>query len=187
MGMSKRFWVVLSVGIFSVGLVGFGQAYLNQVQQGKRLSEELTFVQTKTAGISTEKLLIQKSTDQDQLTQYESRIADAKEQLTAPLVVTDIFQRLLETANTTSTNMTMIGSSAVTDTIIGKSPCRSLSVDFAVAGDAKDIYRFVNVVSGTFATGALKTLGITIPNADDKSPGKSVANMKLTIYSYRGE
>lgn len=184
-GMSKRLLSILSVGIFVTGVAGFGAAYMNQVQEQKQLTEELTVVQSKTAGISSEKILAQKSVNQDQLTQYEAQIADTKAKLTTSLVVTDVFQKLLVTANNTNTGFTVIGSSPETDAVIGAVPYRALSLDFAVAGDAPDIYKFVDAVSTSFATGVLKTLNMSIPKATEGS--KTVANMRLTIYSYRGE
>ena len=184
LGMSKRLLVILSVGIFFTGVAGFGAAYLNQVQEQKQLTGELTLARSQIAGISPEKILTQQSANRDQLTQYETKISDAKAQLTVPLVVTDIFQQLLATANSTRVGMTTIGSSAEKDTLVGKLPYKALSVDFAVAGSARDIYQFVDAVSTGFETGVLNTLDVSIPAAGGS---KSAATMRLTIYSYRGE
>ena len=185
--ISKSLLLILGAGVFFVGLIGLGVAYLGQVQEQKQLSEQLASVEKQTAGISTENILYQQSADRDRIAQFENQVTAAQAQLTVPLVVSDILQELLAVAANTGVGITDIGSSALTSTAIAGVPYQAMSVDFVVAGSASNIYSFVDRVSQTFRTGVLKTLKVDIK--EDTAGGStagSAANMRLTIYSYEG-
>lgn len=186
MVFSKRLVLILCAGVFVIAIIGLGAAYLSQVQEQKQLSEKLVSAEKQTAGISTEAILYQQLEEKDRIVEFERKLTVAREKLSVPLVVSDIFQEFLTVAAYTGVRITDINSAALTSVMIAGVPYRTMSIEFLVAGSASNIYSFVDVVSRTFDTGVLKTLKVDIKEDIAGSTSASAANMQLTIYSYEG-
>ncbi|MFC1924958.1 hypothetical protein ACFLXA_06315 [Chloroflexota bacterium] len=171
----RRLLIMLFTGLFLIGVVYLGLAYMDELQEKRDNEDELALVQEQ---ISRTKLAILQSEQtiqglEDEVTQNEAQLADIRAQLTYRLVISEVFRYMFEVAGDAGVSLNIIGTSGPANTTFAGVSYRAMSISFTVTGNASNIYNFVEDISYAFDTGVLNTL----------STGGSSAQMQLTIYS----
>ncbi len=179
--LSKRLLVIIGAGLFCVGLISIWVAYLSEVNEQKALSEKLSLVEEQTEGISIEDILDKQQVEKDRIANYEEQIAATQTRISIPLITSGIFQDILTTANDKDIHITSISSNPLSNEPITGINYRTMMIDFSIAGSAKNLYEFIDVMSQYFTTGILKTLNVNIQGEN------SAATMRMIIYSVKGE
>lgn len=177
--LNKRLLIIIGAGLFCVGLIGIWVSYLSEVREQKALSEKLSLVEEQTEDISIEDIIDKQLVEKDRIADFEDQIAVTQEQISIPLITSEIFQDILITANNTDVHIASINSNPLSSEAITGISYRAMTVDFSIAGSASKVYDFVDSMSQYFTTGILKTLSVSIQGES------SVASMRLTVYSFR--
>ena len=179
--LNNRLLIIIGAGLFCVGLVLIWVSYLSEVREQKALSEKLSLVEEQTADISIEDILDKQLVEKDRIANFEEQIAATQTRISIPLITSDLFQDILITANNTDVHITSINSNPLSNETITGMNYRAVTVDFSIAGSAVKLYDFIDSMSRYFTIGILKTLNVNIQGEN------SVATMRLTIYSVKGE
>jgi len=171
----RRLLIMLFTGLFLIGFVYLGLAYMDELQEKDDNEEELASVQEQ---ISKAQLAILQSEQaieglEAEVTQNEAQLADIRAQVTYRLVISEVFRYMFEVAGDAGVSLNILGTSSPTGTTFAGVSYRAMSISFTVTGNASNIYNFVEDISYAFDTGVLNML----------STGGSSANMNLTIYS----
>ncbi len=183
--LNKRLTVLLASGVFLLGLAGFGAAYIGQVQEQNRLSDEIKEVQAQTQALTTKNIESQQSALNISMLKYKTDIDNLQKQLNTSLVVSDIFQNILSIGTTSGVRVSSISSGTPSAVTIAGVRYETISLDFSVTGKEQDVYSFIDATSNNCTTSVLKTIGIQVTNAG--TPGETEAKFNLSIYSFRGE
>jgi hypothetical protein len=179
--LGKRLVIIIGAGLFCVGLISIWVAYLSEVNEQKDLSEKLSLVEEQTTGISIEDIVDMQQVEKDRIANLEAQIDATQIRISIPLITSDLFQDILATANKTGVHITSINSNPVSNQAIIGINYRTVTIDFAVAANANQLYEFIDSMSQYFTTGILQTLNANIQEDN------STATMRLTIYSIKGE
>jgi|GEM_PF-6992075 len=179
--LSKRLLVIIGAGLFCVGLISIWAAYLSEVKEQKALSEKLSLVEEQTEGIFIEDILDNQQVEKDRIANFEEQIAATQTRISIPLITSGIFQDILTIANDTDVHIASISSAQLSNEPITGINYRTMMIDFSIAGSAKNLYEFIDVISQYFTTGILKTLNVNIQGEN------SAATMRMIIYSVKGE
>ena len=175
----RRLLIILFTGLFLIGFVYLGIAYMDQLQEKGDNEDELESVQVQ---ISKTQLAIMQSEQaiqelEGEVTQNEAQLADIRTQLSYPLVISEVFQYMFEVAGDAGVSLNIVGTSGPANTTFAGVSYRAMSISFTVTGGASNIYNFVEDISYAFNTGVLNTLGIS------HGAEASSSSMNLTIYS----
>lgn len=179
--LSKRLMIIISAGLFCVGLISIWVAYLSEVNEQKDLSEKLSLVEQQTAVVSIEDILDKQQLEKVRIANLKAQIDATQVRISVPLITSDIFQDILITADNTGVHIKSINSNPVSNQAITGIDYRTMTVDFSVAGSANALYEFIDSMSQYFTTGILQTLNANIQKDN------STATMRLTIYSIKGD
>ncbi|MBN2076206.1 MAG: hypothetical protein JW762_11710 [Dehalococcoidales bacterium] len=177
--LNKRLLIIIGAGLFCVGLISIWVAYLSEVKEQKAISDQLSLVEEQTEDISIEDILDKQQVEKERIADFEGQIAATQMQISMPLITSDIFQDILTTANSTDVHITSINSNQLSSEAITGINYRAMTVDFAIAGSANELYDFIDSMSQYFMTGILKTLSVNIQGES------SVATMRFTVYSVK--
>ena len=177
--LNKRLLIIISAGLFCVGLISIWVAYLSEVKEQKAISDQLSLVEEQTEDISIEDILDKQQVEKERIADFEGQIAATQMRISVPLITSDIFQDILTTANSTDVHITSINSNPVSSEAITGINYRAMTVDFSIAGSANELYDFIDSMSQYFTTGILKTLSVNIQGES------SVATMRFTVYSVK--
>ena len=185
---NKTLWTIVLLGGFIVALAGIGAAYLGQTWEQEDLSQQLASTSGKLTAISVEPLLSQQSEIRDRLVQYEADILDTRTQLSPSLVDADIYEKLYAIAGDAGIQVATIASNGQTTAVVDKITYNMMSLSVSVRGDVANIHRFILGVGSSFKTGVLEPVQIASPGVTaGGSSEQSAADIKLNIYSYRGQ
>ena len=179
--LNKRLLIIIGAGLFCIGMISIWVSYLSEVREQKALSEKLSLVEEQTADIDIEEILDKQLVEKDRIANFEKQIAASQTRISIPLIVSEIFNDIMTTANNTDVHITSINSNSLSSEAITGINYRSMTVDFSITGSANKLYEFIDSMSQYYTTGILKTLSVTIQGDN------SVANLRLTIYSIKGE
>ncbi len=183
--INKRLTFILASGVFILAGAGIAAAYLGQVQEQKRLLQDINTTNAQTQSLSTKNIESQRSTLDVNKLKYETDITVMQGQLTTPLVVSDIFEKIDAIAANSSVRISSISSGNPSTATLSNVQFDCISLDFSAVGSEQALYSFVDSISRTFTTAALKTINLQISGEGTKRIAD--ARLNLTIYSYRGE
>lgn len=198
MKFSKTSRLFLAIGIFAILLASLGVAYLQQVNQQDRLSEELSSAQLRLEKYSPEQLSSQQKQVESQLAKAQLRLKLAKANLFQSIESIEASETLFEIAQACDVEITAISSSALATEEIEGATYSGFPLTVQIEGDVSDLIDFILLWSGEYRTGVVQSEEITIPETNDEGEGESgeeteeeveepSANLRLFIYSYRGD
>ncbi len=185
MKLSKKTLLVIAIGIFVITLIVLGMARSRQVQQQNQMNEELALAQSKLMGGQTERLSSRQAELERQLSQTESQFEAVKaifSRSVGSFAATSILFDSAKACGVEVTNMTSPGSA--TESLEGAT-CSVILLTAKVEGDVPNLVSFIVRLNSNFATGVVKSVTITIPEAN--SGEKASADIQLTVYSHQGD
>ncbi len=182
MKLSKKSWLTLSVVILIIAFASLGIARSQQVQEQKRLSEELSLVGLRLNGLRFEQLSSRQKELEEQLSQAMPQLETDNETSPQPIRSIAINDSLLDIAETSGVEIIEISSSGPVSGDLEGIACRVLTLTVRVEGDAANLINFTIDLTDELTNGVVKSVEINIPK--DASKAKASANVNLAIYSY---
>lgn len=184
MKLSKTSWLMITIGLFVIILVGLGTVRSQQVHKQNELNEELASSQSKLQGIQLEQLSQRQEELGRQLSQNGSQSDTAKALLSQPIGSIAISDILFRIAEANSVNITEISSSGLASEELAGVTCSVLPLTARVEGEVTNLVGYITSLNRHLDTGIVKSTEISIPAAT--SNNKPTANIRLFIYTYRG-
>ncbi len=184
MKLSKKSWLIISIGLFLIGLVGLWMVYSQQSAVEKQLKEELALVNSKLDSIDLEQLAQKPVELEQQLNKTLEQSKTARETLSQPMnsiIVSDI---LFKTAEANNVNITSISSSAANKVTLDGVPCLALPVTASVKGGLHQLVDFVTELNGDYPIAEVNTFNVQIPYPADNTTLS--ASVQMVIYAYEG-
>lgn len=184
MKTGKRIWWITGIGIFVVGLVIFGGAYLTELRKQNELSGEIRTAEDKAAAFAPEKLAAESADLKTQLLQVDSQIASLKAGLSLVASASQSMELLNSIAEGNSVRLNEVSSSGAAPATMEKMPFSALPLTITAEGKITALRDFIFQLADTFKTGAMKSADLDIKDGKDQT---ALATIKMTIYTYEGE
>lgn len=183
--VSKRVWVLLSVGIFLVLLVTLGMAYRTQAREQGQLNKQITAAEEATTRISLAELEAKEAEFKAQLAVADAQTAAIKADLNQSTNGIAAADALLQIAAKARVNLTEVASAAAAVQKVETLNCAVLPLSVKVEGEIQNLMTFILSISQTFATGIIRSVDVNIPPTGDAAQlGRSKASIVLNIYCY---
>ena len=185
MKLTKKSWLLLTLGVFVITFAGLGAIQSQQVRQQKRLNEELALTELRLEGVQLEQLSAQQETLEKQLSQTISQSETAQAILSHPIGSITSSSTLFDIARDYGVEVTEFSSSGLASGDLAGIPCSVLTLNTRVEGDVSDLIRFITKLNREFTTGIIKSVEISMP--ETTGDAKSLANIQLVLYTYQGD
>ena len=183
MKLSKTSWLLITIGVFVIVLVGLGVIRSQQVNQQNQLNEELNTAELKLNGLQTEPLSQRRAELEQQLSQITSQSETARTALSQPLGSIDVSDFLFDIAEANSVNITVLKSSGLASTELAGITCTVLPLSASVEGNLADLASFITQLNEDLANSVIGSVSINVPEASEEIPSASI---QLVIYTYQG-
>jgi hypothetical protein len=183
MKLSKTGWLLITVGVFLIVLIGLGALRSQQIRQQNQLGEELSTVEIKLNGVQLEQLSRRQEELEQQLSQTVSKFDDARGTLSQSIGSLAISYILFDIADANSVEVTAVSSSGLTSSELGGLTCSALPVTTIIRGELTDIVDFVTRLNGELTTGVISSVEITVP---EETGELTYAYIELVVYAYQG-
>jgi len=182
--LSKKSWVLISIGLFLIGMIGLWTVYSQQSGVEKQLKEELTLVNSKLDSIEIELLENKPGELEQQLDKTLEQSETARETLSQPMNSIIISDILFSTAEANNVNITAISSSVANRMTLEGVPCLTLPVTASIEGELNHLVDFVTELNGDYPIAEVNSFNVQIPY----SAGNTTlsANIQMVIYAYEG-
>ncbi len=197
MKLSKRFFLIIGIGIFIIALAGLGVVCFQRVSEKNQLNEQLASVQLRLSTVQLEQLSSQQAELEEQLSQATSQFEAVKAMLSQPVGSigdTSILFAIAEACGVEVTEMT--SSSPATESLEGVT-CSVISLTAKVEGKVPNLVGFITRLNSYFTTGVVRSVTITVLEAassdntstvlETTSSDNASANIQLAIYTHQGD
>ena len=184
MKLSKKSWIIISIGLFLIGMIGLWTVYSQQSAVEKELKEELAVVNSKLNAIDLEQLAKKPGDLEQQLDETLAQSKTAREALSQPMnsiIVSDI---LFNIAEANSVNIVSISSSVANKAALDGVPCLALPVTASVEGGLHQLVDFVTELNGDYPSAEVNSFSVQIPYPADNTALS--ASIQMVIYAYEG-
>jgi hypothetical protein len=177
--LNRNNWLLIAAGILAVVIAGLGVIYVQQVERQKELSQK--FVQTATNPDKTDvsSLTSQKAGLEEQISAATSQL-EAVRAGTPSQSVSSITRALFDVAKTYGMDVTELVSSVPTRAVLEGVDFSMLSLTLRADGDASKMADFIAALNGSFSTGLIKSVNVTM---SDNSSAKAIIEVDMAVYS----
>jgi hypothetical protein len=179
--ISKTSWMILGTGVFIIALAGLGVARSGQMQEQKKITEELALNTARLNNLQASPVDIQVNEFEETVKNAQSRTADIKAQLKQAILSVDVADKFYEIADYYSVNVTSMGTSTIAEQSFANIPCETISLSASVTGTMTDIVEFVKGLNDKFTTGFVR-----FAQLDLQDPLLSMVSIQMIVYSYKG-
>lgn len=183
MKLSKTSWLLITIGVFVIVLVGLSVIRSQQVNQQNQMNEELNTAELKLNGLQTESLSQRRAELEQKLSQVTSQSETARKALSQPLGSIDVSDFLFDIAEANSVNITVLNSPGLASTELTGVTCTVLPLSASVKGNLADLASFITQLNEDLANSVIGSVTINVPEASKESPSASI---ELVIYTYQG-
>lgn len=183
MKLSKKSWLIITIGIFIILSVGLWTVHSQQVNEQKQLQDKLNTAELKLNGFQTGQLSHRPDELEEQLSQTLSQSETARTILSQPIGSIAISSIMFDIAAANSVNITEISSSGLASEELAGLTCSVLPLTAKVEGDLTDLVSFITKLNGELENGVVKSVEISVPEMTDE---KTSANIQMVIYTYQG-
>ena len=165
MKISKKLLLIIAIGIFVVALYSLFRAYSGQTSEQKQLEEQLASLRTRLGAIQLEPLTARQAELEAQLSQATPELESAKALLSQPAGSVNVTAVLFDLAQTYNVEVTQLTSPGTTTEKREGVTFSVISLTATVQGKVDNLVGFVTKLNSYFATGAVKSVVITTPEA----------------------
>ncbi len=184
MKISKTGWIIITIGVFMIALIGLGAVRSQQVNQQIPLDEELTSAELNLDRVQIEQRSQRQEELEQQLTQNKSQSETARAALSQSIESIVISGILFDIAEHNNVEVTEISSSGLATAELDGLTCLVLPLTASVSGNVTDLVSFITKLNAELATGITKSVEIIVPEMTGELAS---ANIQLVIYGYQGE
>lgn len=184
MKLGKASWLLITIGIFIIALVGLVVVRSQQVKQQNLLSEELASTELRLKGIQLERLSNQQEELEKGLSQTISQFEVARAMLSQPIESITISSTLFVIAEAHGVELTEISSPGLSSAELEGLTFSVIPLTARVEGDVPNLVSFITRLNEELTTGVVKSVKISIPEIAGE---KASANIELAVYTYQGE
>jgi len=181
---SKTGWLILSAGIFIVVLAGLGITRSGQVKEQGKLGTDLASSQVRLDKVDTTQYELQRTELTQQLTDSAQQLAEVKDKLRQKIESVDVTDKFYEIATFYSVNVTVMGTTKVSNDTYQGVEFSVISLSGTAAGEFPDIIDFIAGLNNNFSTGFVQIAQIKVN--DTSSGGPWNGDITLIVYSYEG-
>ena len=193
MKLSRTAWLILGIGIFVIAFATLYMVYSRQSGEQEQLSDSLAAAQA-----LLPRLIVEREDVEDQLSQWESELAEAtlslnKSKTKFPKSVESIEydEALFGIADGCDLEILSLTASEPRDKKVEDVTYAITSFEVKVEGEVADILDMVNTIATsehfTSATVELVNIDIPEPATEGEEAEMPSATIRLVIYSYQGE
>jgi len=179
----RKVWIVIVVCVFLVAAISIGVIYNTKVQQENELEVELLDLQQQLLQFQSENLGAQLEQLRIQLAEIESEVSGS---LIGSTNAIDSTEELYALAGSYGIGVLNIASQGLADRNLLEVSLIGLPLDMNIEGSVPDIVAFISALSSEIPTCVVESVQLTVPQNSTLQLQKPNANVKLTIYSYRG-
>lgn len=183
--LSRRFWLILGVGILVMLAAVLWYLRNQQVAEQKRLTEDLATVNSRLAGLELDQLSTQQNQLRDQIAATEAKSQELYGKVATPTDSISASGTLYGIAQQCSVVITAITASEDKKTELAGIDCHSITFGVTAEGSWSDLTGFVSKLKSEFATSLLGSA--TFSSKDTSLQASSSVNINLTVYTLEGK
>ncbi len=184
MKLGKTSWRILIAGVVIVIFASLGITRVQQVNEQKRLSDELDMVEMRLERLQLKQLSSQQEDLEKQVEQTTSQLEAAKDNLRQSIESIGVTDSFFEVAEACGVKVVALNSSGPASDKLVNIACSILPLSAVVEGDVPNLIRFVTKWNTDFTTGIVKSADIDIPDTNEDRPS---AHIQLIVFAYEGE
>jgi len=182
--ISRKVWIVIAVCVFLVAAISIGVIYNVKVRQENELEVELLDLQQRLLQLQSKNLGDKLEQLEIELTAIES---EARGNLVGSTNAIDSAEELYALAGRYGIDVLDIASQGLVDRNLLEVSLIGLPLDVKIEGSVPYIVAFISALSSEMPTCVVESVQLTVPEDLIWQLQKPNANVRLTIYSYRGE
>ncbi len=183
MKLSKKSWLLITIGVFTIMFVGLWMVHSQQADEQKQLEDKLNTAELKLNGFQTEQLSNRQKELEEQLSQILSQSETARDILSQPIGSITISSIMFDIAEAYNVEVTEISSSGLASEELAGLTCSTLPLNATVEGDMTDLVGFITRLNGDLENGVVNSVEI---NAPEVAGEKASASIQMIIYTYQG-
>ncbi len=183
--LSKTIWIILTIGIAIIVFATLGFTRAQQLQEQNQLNEELSIAETRLNQFKLGQLSSQQEELEKQLSQSIAQLEATKTILSQPAEGIATSDTLFKLAESSGVEITEISSSGLALGNLEGITCSVLPFTVKAEGTISSLMSFIFTLNDNFTTGAVETVSISV--ADNATDESSSANIRLRIYTYKGD
>jgi len=183
--VSRKFWLVLGIGVLVILIATLWYLRNQQVAEQNRLSDDLSMVNSRLAGLELDQLSAQQLQLRDEIAATKTESLDLINKIGIPTDSIAISDTLYAIALKSGVVITNISASEEQTTKLANIPCRSIALETKVTGDWSKLVEFVSDLKSDFTTCLVETMTFTVSDQPLSNP--SSVDIKLTVYTFEGK
>jgi hypothetical protein len=179
MKINRNNWLLIMAGVLSIVIAGLGVFYLKQVEQQRELNQK--FAQTAEDPVKHEiaGLELKKADLEAQINAASSQLEIARAEIPSQSM-SSITQVLFDVAGSYGMDVTELVSAVPTKQALDGVDFSALNLTLQAEGDASKMSDFVVALNGSFTTGVIQSVIVTLP---EKSGDKASIKVDMAVYS----
>ena len=185
MTLSKTSWIILTVGISIIAFASLGFARAQQLHERNQLNEELSTAELRLNRLQLSQLSSQREELEKQLTESIAQLETTKTILSQPAESIAASSTLFNIAETCDVEITEISSSGLASGDLEGITCSVLPFTVRAEGVISSLMSFIFTLNDDFITGAVESVDISV--SENTTEERSSANIRLLIYTYKGD
>lgn len=185
MKLTKTSWLILSVGIFIVVVIGLGLTRSQQFQEKGQLDEKMSIAEKRLNNLQVKELREQQEELQGRLDASTRQLMAVKDSLRQPVESIDVTDEFFAVAYSCGVEVMGISSSGIKNEKLGDLACSAISLNARVTGEVSNLISFVIKLNNDFTTGVVKSAQMSVP--ETVYEGKSSASIQMVVYAYKGD
>ncbi|MFC2013077.1 hypothetical protein ACFLUE_02180 [Chloroflexota bacterium] len=192
MRFGKKVWMILAIGIFLIGVISLGLAYLQQDEERNQLTQELALAQTRLIEYpSSQPLVAQKDQLESQLGRMGRQLENTKALLDRSIESIEAIDTLYLFAEQYHLEITEVSSPGLVNKTPGGVAHTALELVVGVSGEPSDIVGYIRKISIEFPTSVVSWVEVNVPEIIEGQAEEEIempsASLYLIIHTYEGD
>ena len=185
MKLSKKSWLLITVGAICIILIGLSLAYAKQISQENGLNEALAVARSNSQLVQLDNFSSQKVELERQLSEATTQYGMVKALLPEPVAGSIAAVNMVyDIARTNDVEISQLNSARTDSEKLVEINFSVISINMKVMGDLTKLVSFIGEMNSSLATDVLKSVKITIPT--NTSVEKASADIELAVYTQQG-
>lgn len=184
MKLTKTSWLILSIGIFIVVVIGLGLTRSQQFHERDQLDEKLSIAEKRLNNLQVKDLREEQEALQGRLDESTRQLMAAKDSLRQPVESIDVTDEFFAVAYSCGVEVMSISSSGIKSEKLGDLACSVISLNARVTGEVSNLISFVIKLNNDFTSGVVKSAQMSIP--ETVYEGEASAGIQMVVYAYKG-
>ncbi len=183
MRLSRTSWLIVTIGIFIIAFTSLAIVRYQQINQQSQLNKELASVELELNQVKPEQISSQYEELERRLSQTLAQLETAKAEFSPPIESIDTNDILFDIARDYGVKVIRI---TLSDESSDDSNGVAYSIEtfsVTVEGDVLSLVNFITRLNSDLATGAVKSVVISIPGTSSEAS----ADIQLVMHTYRGD